>query len=200
MNIIKHFVIILWIAIIILLLNSCASLRPRYKTECGTSGIYWSSKLSKIKVKIASNERDMPLMFDGEVASIINAIDMWNESFDMFEVCLEPDCKYNVLIRYGGIEFKESEQAVNRNILDGPIIRSATIYINKNYVSKYGVDLKSLLLHELGHTLGLGHVNGTIMNPTMSSVTIYNSIDHELKNQVSCLYNLNRTFIHEKEL
>lgn len=195
---IKHFVILFWIAIIILLLNSCASLQPRYKTNCGTTGVYWSIRNSKIKVKIANSEPNMPLIFDSEVEIIKSAIDTWNKDFSLFELCDSPNCKYDLLIRYDGLMFTETQEAIARNFIDGPIIHKSIIFINIKYVGSHNIDLKSLMIHELGHVLGLDHVENTVMDSTLAPYEIRDIIEYELKSKVSCLYDLNRTFVREK--
>ena len=93
---------------------------------------------------------------------------------------------------------KASEQARTTIYYAGNEVREADIRVNAfNY--KYYLDvpaesqdlhLESLLLHELGHVLGLSHRSddGTVMATTLSSGMMRNHITEMDRSSITCEY------------
>lgn len=50
------------------------------------------------------------------------------------------------------------------------------------------VDLESLMLHEFGHALGLDHVDGGTMDPTLGNYEIRRDVDEGSLKSIQCLY------------
>ena len=93
---------------------------------------------------------------------------------------------------------KETEQGRTTVYWSGDQINEADIRINaKNFEFSFGeapvhgkVHFKSLLMHELGHVLGLDHNNqhGSIMNVSLASGVLRNEVGIPDQTSLSCEY------------
>jgi hypothetical protein len=93
---------------------------------------------------------------------------------------------------------KATEQARTSVFWIGDVIREADIRINAKDFTFYldtpqrynDVHLESLLIHELGHVLGLKHNDATasVMATYLSSSTVRNKISDQDKSDLKCEY------------
>lgn len=171
---IKLFVIILALYGSII---SCAS-PPKYKTHCGPKGIYFY----RLPINI-----DMKALYDFHKEETLKAIANWNKTSGRTLFINNNQLPSQVLIVYG-TSFTGTVQANTVTFEMGPVIRNATIFVNRVSLDE-GVDTQSLMEHELGHTLGIQHVDNTIMNPTLRVHEIRLDISDEIINIMNCLYN-----------
>ncbi len=124
-------------------------------------------------------------------APIQRAVDQWNKSFgrDLLKIQgwgttgYDTPGKDNVSLIYWNTEWdadKPTEQARTTIYWSGNRIYEADMRLNAHNFNFYsgedpntveGVDLQSLVLHELGHVFGLAHTNtiGSVMVPTLAS-------------------------------
>ena len=129
------------------------------------------------------------------------AAKFWNDNSgikDLVKVSKYTEQKYIYsFIYYGFGEFEPYELAYA--IFDGPTITFSKIHVNtgnwnfnvdpNKYPENWEVDLESVLIHEIGHTLGFGHIsNGGIMNEDIPRGTKRNIIDDETLHTLQCSY------------
>lgn len=119
--------------------------------------------------------------------AIVYAGKIWDEAFGkkifIFEytnekIVLEKDNKNSIVFLNTWEENKSSEQARTSSIYYNSEIQESDIRVNlknfsyytlkdKNNYSKYS--LESLLIHELGHSIGLKHYPNSVMNKTLDA-------------------------------
>ena len=112
-------------------------------------------------------------------------------------VKLEQDFTSVIYWNTGEYQQPTEQQAVTKSNWYGPRIYDADIVVNAhNFTLSVGhslvpnaVDLESLMIHELGHVLGIGHItNGGTMNPKLPSAHDRRLVDTESSTIARCLY------------
>jgi len=130
----------------------------------------------KLPVDIIINQD----LIEEEETAIRSAIDTWNRStgIDLFVLRVAKDSSDPGSIRYlKKWEYEKTHTAQTNIIPRGHFIKEFSILLNTdlyqfstNY-SPTAVDLQSVILHELGHVLGLDHETNdlqSVMNPNMN--------------------------------
>lgn len=117
-----------------------------------------------------------------EQEGIVNAANNWNRTMDQKLITFESG-GYPI-IKVSALNGNEQAKA-SLSWMSG-YIRSIEIRVSEAQLA--AVDMESLMVHELGHALGLAHAEGGVMDPYLSQYEIRRSIDQASINSVSCLY------------
>lgn len=153
-------------------------------TEDFTRGFYWASLPVKIKVQESDYSEKQRLESFLELS-----FEAWEDatSREIWEVEYSDDTQ-NVIRwtddLYGETGYPESSTlAVTIRYNYGTYISRVEIVLNKNFpglTENTGNRLYQTILHEVGHTVGLGHTSeGAIMNPIIGSYNMLYSDDIE---------------------
>jgi hypothetical protein len=155
---------------------------------------------SQLPVRIAVDE-SVP---EGVYPAIQKAADAWAEVIgrEAF-VIYRASGKKGFLSRESRIYWNKDRQPASANEqaithsrwVSGEIIQAdITVhqisfkFSTSENVSAEFVDLESLMIHEFGHSLGLGHFGGGVMNPTLQNGLARRTIDAAAKEGIRCLY------------
>lgn len=123
--------------------------------------------------------------------AIYEAARTWNVAYGK-ELIRIVDRPYDNMIYYKTYWPGAYQEANTRIEWYDTTIYSATINVNAYnyqfyYGSGYGVEFKSLMIHELGHVLGLGHSDG-VMSPYLAEGVTRWDIDSSIIHNLTCEY------------
>lgn len=167
---------IYWILFIFFTLISCA--KPKPDPECGfTRNVYGQNvKWRHLPIRLYINESISEYRK--------NAIKAAANTWKMFQIV---SSNYDVnVIELSSWDGPTSEQARASLAWTGDTFTTGTVRINLNH----NPDLESLMLHELGHVIGLVHKDNTVMDPYLGYTEIRNKLTQYEKDSVLCGYGL----------
>lgn len=124
--------------------------------------------------------------------AIYDAARAWSEAFGR-ELIRIVGSSYNVIYMSSAWDQSRPFEEANTRIswYDNTIYQ-ANVYVNAAnfqfyYETGYGIEFKSLMIHELGHVLGLDHSEG-VMSPILPYDTVRWNIDEAILNNLKCEY------------
>lgn len=124
--------------------------------------------------------------------AMIKAIDEWNRSTGMTLFFLKTGPVQVLILESDTWTRSHNEQGYTTIWTVHNHITQSMIWINTMDFSHNGtvgsIDLKSLMIHELGHTLGLQHQSETVMNPYLGRDEKRDQIDKESIDRIKCGY------------
>lgn len=119
----------------------------------------WVSQNTSIVCISVANDQ-IPTVIEA-VTAWDNAIRRWKHLQPVIGLQNQPICDYTI------IEVEPNE-SVGFQVLGSTTLFGKIIYLYKN---RYEIDALTVTLHELGHSFGAIHMNGTLMSPQI----IYNT-------------------------
>ncbi len=116
----------------------------------------------------------------------------WNQSYGSELIRVVPYHTDNMIYWQTTWTNDPNQEAYTMNSWYDYTIYQSNIYINAAiyqfyYGSGAGVEFKSLMIHEMGHVLGLAHSDG-VMSPSLSYNTVRWDIDSKILNNLKCEY------------
>lgn len=153
---------------------------------------YGSGHWSSLPVPIALAP-EIPI---GHQLIMIDAMKAWNDAFkaELFRIDNHSPYAKIVELNPWTDPLRTWEQA-NTNIhWTQALMSAALVQVNTQSYhfledgSINGVHLKSLIIHELGHVLGLDHTDKTVMNPVLETGLVRDQIEPAIIEQLKCHY------------
>lgn len=160
---------------------------PGFLNHSGYGSVHWKS----LPVHVAM----VPEIPNSHREIIIDAMKTWNESFhgELFQV--DPNSDNKVIELNPWIDIQKSTEQARTTITwrEVQIFKTLVRVNTENFQfieddTINGVHLKSLMIHEFGHVLGLLHQNKTVMDPELASGQIRDQIEPILIEQIKCHY------------
>lgn len=160
--------------IILFLFIYLAGCREGFERECANTFGRWDSLPIRLHpINLSSSELEV----------LKSAVQLWNVNMNREMFVLTSNT--NNTVTMGVLNLPKSAQGVTH--IDGryPYIYGASIEVSMYYQ----LNLKAIYVHEMGHAMGLDHIEGTIMNSS-SPYRYYNDIiEPEVIKAAQCLYN-----------
>lgn len=153
-----------------------SSVPPRYYQAIENAVETWNHQLGKSFLKIEGwgiTDHDVP---DKDGYSMIYWMTSWDKD--------KPTEQARTTIYWTGSVIYEADMRINADPSD------FTYYDGKGPQDPRSVDLQSLVLHELGHVLGLAHVTDqpSVMQPTLAVNTLRLNPTNEDVKDLACGY------------
>lgn len=131
------------------------------------------------------------------IQTLKNAMDVWNKSSGKKLLVLKDGVTKNKQDRDGlnviywetNWDKEENYEGLTINYFLMTPITESDVIINSRYVTKEHIDFETLLIHELGHVLGLDHSedNDSVMLPTLPAYTQRHALGWQDKSNLKCL-------------
>lgn len=180
-----------YIIILSLFMFSCA----QDDTDCGFLKNQYDERISWLSTPVSvSINNNVPNHLRDDIYA---AADQWNKDYGRDLIIIKSDSDNVISFEYTW-PYDRKQQAITRVIYSGNIIIQANIIVNSRDYSYYSghetftnrVNMKSLMIHELGHVLGLGHKDNitSVMYPYLAANTEYNRIYKIDLNSLLCEY------------
>lgn len=161
--------------VLFLILSGCGPIEPIVSLNCpGTLNI----RNKNIPVVFAITSTFTP----EEYVTITRAAQNWNEALGTNAIQFA-EHGYPI-IKVDRLEGRF--QGVTRTKWINSYIIETRIEVSKEHLP--WTDLESLMVHEFGHALGLGHVEGGVMAPYLNYGQKRTKIDNQSVDLIRCLY------------
>ncbi len=125
--------------------------------------------------------------------AIYAAAQQWNTSYGAELIRIVDGYQYNMIMYQTTWQTSSAFQAITVVQWYNNVIYQATVNVNAHdhlfyyNAPAYGVEFKSLMIHELGHVLGLAHSDG-VMSPYLAEGVSRWDISSTILNNLTCEY------------